>query len=156
MRKIRFFLVLFLLLSQSILRPVGAPARAAAPVQISFGGWQALASGIEYGRFTLPGPIQVFVTRMDRSNPNVTLETAIAQDSLIAGRETVRSMAVRSQQTINYWDNRWGGRNRVVAAVNGFFFYLNSGMPWSGQAQSGWFAQRFWEFQSVSGFGWTM
>lgn len=156
MRKPGLFWFLFLIFVLTASSPARALPERAARLQVSSTGWQALASGIEYGRFTLPGPVQVFVTRMDRSNPDVTLETAIANDSLLAGRETVRSMALRSQQTINYWDNRWGGRNKVVVAINGFFFNLNTGTPWSGQAQSGWLAQRFWEFQSVSGFGWTL
>ncbi len=124
-------------------------------------GWQTVAEGIEYQKFhlTSPRPIDLFVARMDRDGakyPNTTIESSIAQGSLAAGRETVRGMAARYDGAINYWNQTWGGRNRVAVAINGFFFDGTTGTPWSGQIQSGWYAKRFTDVQSVNGFVWTL
>ena len=124
-------------------------------------GWQTVAEGIEYQKFhlTSPRPIDLFVARMDRDGtkyPNTTIESSIAQGSLAAGRETVRGMAARYDGAINYWNQTWGGRNQVAVAINGFFFDGTTGTPWSGQIQSGWYAKRFTDVQSVNGFVWTL
>jgi hypothetical protein len=120
--------------------------------------WEVVADGIEYQKFhlTSPRPIDIFVARMDRANLNATIESSIAQGSLAAGRETVSDMAARYDGAINYWGSTWGGRNQVAVAINGFFFDGTTGMPWSGQIHSGWYAKRFTDIQSVDGFIWTL
>ena len=84
--------------------------------------WQTIASGIQYREFSISGPNHIYVARMDRVNPQVTLESSIAQGRLSGGLETVREMAARYDQSISYWGDEWGGRNQVVAAINGFFY----------------------------------
>ena len=79
--------------------------------------WTQIANGIEYRQFTLPDPNNIFVTRMDRGNLNVTVESCIAQGKLVSGKETVSGMAARYDQTINYWGQTWGPRNKVVVAI---------------------------------------
>ena len=92
---------------------------------------------------------------MNRAVLSVTLDTAIAQGKLTDGRETVRDMASRYNQAINCWGGAWGGRNHVAVAINGYFFNLGSGTPWSGQVQSGWYAKRFSDFIGAGGFAWA-
>ena len=146
MRRCLAFLLCFLLLS--------APAGAAAAPQ----NWVPVAAGIDFQLFHLnqPRPINLFVTRLNRSNPTVTLDSAIAQGSLASGRETVRNMASRYDQAINFWGETWGNRNRVAAAINGYFFDLGDGEPLSGQIQSGWYAKRFSDYVGDAGFAWNL
>ena len=132
------------------------PSRVAASAN---DGWVAIAPGMEYQKFTLPDPNNVFVTRMDRNNPGVTIESSIGQGRLSGGPEAVSDMAQRYDQAINYWGGAWGARNRVVVAINGFYFgppEESDGVPWSGQVHSGWYAKRFWELESGSGFAWKL
>jgi hypothetical protein len=134
--------------------------------------WIPVADGIDFRKFVLSDPNNVFVARMHRSNPDVTIESSIAQGRLSGGVETVSSMARRYDQAINYWPQwiedpegiepqvflpSWGTRNRVVVAVNGYYFNPYSGVPSQGQIHSGWYAKRFDDCQSGtggSGFAW--
>jgi hypothetical protein len=118
--------------------------------------WKSIAPGIDYREFYLPYPNHLYVARMDRENPQVFLETSIGQGRLREGAETVSGMAARYDQAINYWGQTWGGRNQVVATINGFFFDTETGTPWQGQIQSGWYAKRFDDFQTGSGIAWTL
>jgi hypothetical protein len=146
----RYRLILYvLLLSLPWLEPV--PATQEAPDL-----WQHLAPGISYREFYLPAPNHVYVSRMDRTEPSVTVDSSISQGKLSGELETVRGMAQRYDQAINYWDEEWGKRNQVVVAINGYFFDTKSGIPWSGQLQSGWYVKRFEDRQNHSGFVWTM
>ncbi len=119
------------------------------------GDWESLAPGITYREFRLPGPNNAYVARMDRGEPTVILESAIAQGSLAEGTETVRSMAARYDQTISAWGGTWGARNSVVVAINGSFFDPETGIPETGVIQSGWYAKRFDDLGGGSGFVWT-
>lgn len=123
-------------------------------------GWVQVGEGIEYQKFHNNdyGPNDIFVARMDRNNPNVTIDSSIAQGKLASGFETVSGMAARYDQVINYWGQTWGNTNQVVAAINGFGFDRDNGTgtPWSGQIQSSWYAQRFWERENNSGFVWQL
>ncbi len=122
--------------------------------------WTVVGEGVEYRKFHLtnPRPIDLFVTRMDRSNLEVTIDTAIAQGRLSGGTETVPNMVIRYDQAINYWNKTWGNRNQVVAAINGYYFNTeeNFGVPWSGQIHSGWYAKRFDDTVGDAGFAWTL
>ena len=84
------------------------------------------------------------------------MESSIADGKLAEGIDTVRGMAQFYDGTISYANAEWGSRSRVLVAINGFYFNASTGEPWSGMVQSGWFAKRFWESQSVSGFAWTL
>jgi hypothetical protein len=119
-------------------------------------GWEPVGSGIEYQEFQLPDPNNVFVARMDRHNPLVTLDSGIAHGMLAHGPETVSDMAQRFDGAINTWGGTWGPRNKVVVAINGSFFYTPSGTPMSGQITSGWYARRFDDLGGGSGFAWKM
>jgi hypothetical protein len=134
--------------------------------------WIPVAEGIDFRKYVLPDPNNVFVARMQRSHPEVTIESSIAQGRLSGGVETVSSMAQRYDQAINYWPQwvedpeglepqvflpSWGTRNRVVVAINGYYFNPYSGVPFQGQINSGWYAKRFDDCQSGtggSGFAW--
>ena len=123
--------------------------------------WASVAPGIEYQKYhrSSPRPINIFVTRMDRANPNVAVDSSIAQGRLSGGTETVSGMASRYDQVINYWGGTWGNRNRVVVAINGYFFGAPDeppGVPWSGLVQSGWYAKRFTEVSGDAGFTWML
>jgi hypothetical protein len=118
--------------------------------------WQEVGTGIQYREFYLPGPNHLYVARMEQANPLVTLETGVAQGRLSGGLETVREMAGRYNQAIGYWGEEWGRREQVVVAINGSFFNPESGVPTSGQVQAGWYAKRFDERHSGSGFAWTL
>jgi hypothetical protein len=141
-------------------------------------GWERVSEGIEYQEFRLPGPNRVFVARMDRANPNVILETSIAQGKLSGGRETVSDMALRYDQAINTWDtsrmdigqrlgpiidtnsnsnhgrSQWGARNNVIVAINGSFFDFGTGIARGGMMHSGWYVKPFGELAGYSGFAW--
>ncbi len=120
---------------------------------------EEIAPGIEFRLFQLPDPNNVFVARMERSNMNLTLESSIAQGRLSGGTETVANMAQRYNEAINYWGETWGNRNQVVVAINGFYFGGKEeppGVPWSGQVHSGWYAKRFADNESGSGFAWNL
>ena len=149
--KIRLIIIFTLL----ILMPFGIEfpiqnAQADSPV------WQPIAPGIEFRQFFLSHPNRVYVTRMNRELPDLTLETGVAQGRLSGGVETVRAMANQLDGAINYWREEWGNRNQVVVAINGYFYDTETGVPWSGQIQSGWYLKRFDDRQSGSGFAWTL
>jgi hypothetical protein len=112
--------------------------------------------GIEYREFFLPETNQVYVARMDRGNPQVTLESSLAQGSFGGGLETVREQASRYDQNIGYWGGEWGMRNQVVVAINGSFYDPETSVPSSGLVNSGWYVKRFEDRQNVSGVAWTM
>ncbi len=120
-------------------------------------GWTPVADGIDWQKFH-DYSSDIYVARMDRSNPNVTIESSIAQGKLYSGFESVRNQAKRYDGAINFWGKTWGNTNQVAVAINGFFFDTTglTGTPHSGQIQSGWYAKRFTENQSVSGFAWQL
>ncbi len=130
--------------------------------------WEEVGLGIEYQKFRLndPVPVDVFVARLDRSNGNATIESSIAQGRLSGGTETVSNMAARYDDALNFWgpptipvSSTWGSTNDVVVAINGFYYGAGiepSGVPWSGQIHSGWYAKRFYDNESSSGFIWKM
>jgi hypothetical protein len=138
-----------LMLFKLTITPV-VETQAASPV------WQVIAEGIQYREFYPPEPNHLYVTRMERDNPQVTLETSLANGRISGGLESVRGMVERYDQAINNWGKNWGARNHVVVAINGSFFDPNTGVPWSGIVHSGWYAKRFFERQNGSGFVWTL
>ncbi|HEX9617463.1 MAG TPA: phosphodiester glycosidase family protein [Anaerolineales bacterium] len=120
-------------------------------------GWVTVATGIAYKKFHLKDPNKIHVARMERGNPDVILESSIGQGRLASGKETVSGMAKRYDQVMNYWGGAWGARNKVVVAVNGYYFEPISGVPYQGQIHSGWYAKRFDDCQTGSGgsgFAW--
>lgn len=131
--------------------------------------WETVQPGFEYRKFTLSGPVEAFVVRMDVSNTTAQQNNAI--DSMIAqsqfyktglpngGRETVSSMVNRYNDSIGYYWQTWGMRNRILCAINGDYWERETypsgpytGRPESGQVQGGWFCRRYDEFSGGSGF----
>jgi hypothetical protein len=154
-----------MLLRHSLLRIIliallfTVPSLAAAPSDDP--AWQLVAPGIEYQEFHLPHPNNVFVARMDRNDPDLTLESSIAQGKLSDGKETVSGMFARYDQALNFWGGsttppNWGMRNQVVVAINGSYYDIYSGVPQGGQVQSGWYAKRFDDLGGWSGFAWKL
>jgi hypothetical protein len=118
--------------------------------------WQNLAVGIDYREFRLPPPEHIYVTRLERANPQAFIETSLAQGRLGGGLETVRDQALRYNQGLSYWEGEWGRRYQVVAAINGGFFDPQSGLLSNGIVQSGWYARRYENRQTVGGFAWRL
>jgi len=118
--------------------------------------WQSVGEGIEYREFYQLGPNHLFVARMDRDDANLALETSIAQGRINGGLETVSGMAERYDQALSYWGGSWGARNKVVVAINGYFYDTETGVPWQGQIHSGWYIKRFDDLESGSGFAWKL
>ncbi|UCF26776.1 MAG: phosphodiester glycosidase family protein [Chloroflexota bacterium] len=140
-----------------LLMAVGTPLVGAEETADPWG--EPVATGIEYREYTLPDPVNVFVTRMERNNRQVILESSIGQGRLSGGGETVSGMAQRYDGALNYWDQTWGSTNQVAVAINGFYFgppFEPAGVPWSGQVHSGWYSKRFTELESGSGLAWNL
>jgi len=141
----------------ALLMSVGTPLVGAGERTDTWG--EPVAEGIEYREYNLPDPNNVFVTRMERNNPQVTIESSIAQGRLSGGTETVSGMAQRYDGAINYWDQTWGNTNKVTVAINGYYFNYGSGIPYQGQVHSGWYSKLFDPCESGtggSGFGWNL
>jgi hypothetical protein len=150
-----------LLLFALAIAPIPVPGKISAGI---LDGWLAVGPGVKYQEFVLPAPAHVFVARMDRSNPNVTIESSLGQGILSGfGYETVQNMARRYDQAINYWGdinnrslNYWGARNHVLVAINGSFVNPDLGIPDRGIVNSGWYAKRFTDNENGSGFLWQL
>ena len=122
-------------------------------------GWEPAVpgiEGIEYKEFRLADPNRVFVSRMDRSNPNVTLEGTLANNYLYNGRATVRQMFSAYEGTLGFWGKQWGTRMDAVVGINGFFTETEQDPSLrSGQMQSGWYIKRFDTCHTTTGFLWN-
>ncbi|MFN2236844.1 MAG: phosphodiester glycosidase family protein, partial [Anaerolineales bacterium] len=161
-----------LILAAMIFIPISTLALTNRTDTLEVDGWEPAVEGIkgiEFQKFRLtnPAPVNVFVARMEIGNPDVIIESSIAQGRISGGVETVSSMADEYDQALNNWPaeftlpvtNTWGSRNNVVVAINGFYFGGGvelPGVPWSGQIHSGWYAKRYTDFESLSGFVWKM
>ena len=113
--------------------------------------WSAVAPGIDYREYLLPGPVRVFAARADREVKTWTIDTMKGQGEMKVGRETVPDMAARHNDTIT----PDGSRYAVKVAINGDYFNGNTGVPLEGQIMSGWFVKRFGEDAGLSGLVWT-
>ena len=116
--------------------------------------WAAVGTGIEYRQFSITGPNEVHVTRMDRSNMDAYIESSIGQGRTKGGTETVRNQAARYDDAIGYWNEEWGTRNQVVVAINGSSHNPSTGEPHGGMFHSGWYAKRYEEVSGQAGFAW--
>jgi hypothetical protein len=125
-------------------------------VQASSGDeWTAVAVGVDYQQFNLSDPNHVYVTRMERSNPDVILESSVGSGELASGRETVSSMAKRYDDSLSAWGGAWGQREHVVAAINGDYFNPGTGYPQNGMIHAGWYDKRYNDYEGWSGFVWS-
>jgi hypothetical protein len=136
---------------------VAAPLLGWLPVRIPpQADWQPVVDGVDYREFVYPLPNRAFVARMDRSRPELILDTALAGGSTVTGKETVSSMAARYDQSLNAWGGAWGPRNRVIVATNGSGYNLQSGFPQGGQLQAGSYFLRYRQHTGGTGFVWTL
>jgi Phosphodiester glycosidase len=155
--KTRIGILALLMLSLVLLAATISPGE---PFEPDDGGWLPVVEGaIDFQKFLVDGPNQVFVARMHRVNSDAFIDSSIAQGRLSSGIETVSGMAARYDQAINYWDPdglqpTWGGRNQVVVAINGFYYDAATGVPQNGQIQSSWLAKRYAENGFAEGFVW--
>jgi hypothetical protein len=145
------WLIIFFLISFCSVSSVGA---------VDDSDWDPVVAGIDYQKFQLPDPNNVFVVRMDRANTALTLESSIAQGKLSQGAETVSGMYARYDQALNYWGcsvitPTWGLRNQVVVAINGAYFG-DDAIPQGGQVYSGWYAKRYDDWGGYTGFAWKL
>ena len=123
--------------------------------------WSNVTAGIDYQQFNFSPPNEdVYVARMSRADTTAFIESSIAGGVYYnTPNETVSGMANRYDGAINWWGQKWGNRNKVIAAINGDYWGTGSdstGFPQSGQVQSGWFARRYAEYTGGSGFVWTV
>jgi len=119
--------------------------------------WTQVTPGVEYRKFTLSDPNNVFVTRMDRATTSLMIDTLLSGDTIREGREKVSSMAARAEDTIGYWGQEWGKyRYDVVVAVNADFFNMTTGVPIGGQVLGGWYAKRHSNSTGTSGFAYSL
>ncbi|HUF37132.1 MAG TPA: phosphodiester glycosidase family protein, partial [Anaerolineales bacterium] len=120
-------------------------------------GWVPVATGVDYSLFKVAGPNNVHVARMARSNLDLFLETSIGLGRLTGGAERISSQFARYEGAINYWGETWGNTNDVLVAINGSFWDDQGiGIPDRGMVQSGWYAKRFTNNESGSGFVWKL
>jgi hypothetical protein len=124
-------------------QPIHAPAQ-----------WTNVGTGIDYRKFTLAGPNDVFVTRMAVANANCVIGSMIASNRVAGAREVVSSQALRYEDALNCWGGTWGQRNDVVVAVNGSFFNLTTGVITGGHIYDGWYSKRFDDWGGQTGFVW--
>jgi len=92
---------------------VTAPTLAQSSAAFSGGGcpyaWEIVGEGICFGEETLPGPVEVYVARVDTRNPAVSIRSRLAGEALGEAR-TVSSAA-----------------SGATIAINGDFFYVSEG-----------------------------
>ncbi len=117
--------------------------------------WTPLADGITYREFYLEHPNHIYVARLERNSEHAGLDTSLGNGDFNSGLQTVRGMSALYDQGLNYWGREWGSLNQVVVAINGFFYDTETGIPWSGQVISGWYAKHFDEREKRSGLVWT-
>ncbi|MBP5739245.1 MAG: phosphodiester glycosidase family protein [Abditibacteriota bacterium] len=87
--------------------------------------WETIGDGIEYQQWSIAGPNNVFVTRMDRSNTNAGIAMTQANDSY-KGNQTVRSQMSDNDGRMFFDGVEWGKRYKPIAGVNGDA-YLSGG-----------------------------
>src|SRR3972149_5028683 len=122
--------VVFLLWSFALLRPAGVAQSAPE--------WAPVSDGIQYQQFTLPGPNQAYVARMDRSREDRIVDSLLAQGNLYEGTEAVSGMARRADGSVVPWAGSWDTLGRVSVAINGIFAVPEPGTAGAGMVQSVW------------------
>lgn len=148
--------LLSLLVVAWLVAAYSGPLPTLAQVESEISAWRPLAPGIDYRQFYLPTPNRLYVARLDRAHPGVTLESGLASGRLNGGLETVRQIAGRYDQSLSYWGETWGPRNQVIVAINGGFYEAETGSLLNGHVQSGWYVRQFNPRQNGSGFAWTL
>ena len=147
------------------------------PAYAQSGDWEALAPGIDY-RVYQPSELPsnwtedpIHVTRMDRSNPNVTLDTTIAGGYIQVGTSGINLWTgAGMDKHVDYWDGAlnawgdlgsggqpyWGTTGTIVTAINGSYWDTSTFIPSQGQFQSGWYNWKYVDDESWSGLVYKM
>jgi len=112
--------------------------------------WETVATGIEYQKFTLPDPNNVFVVRASRTQSNLLIDSMISMGKIRTGLETVKNMANRYENTVNYSGELYD----VVAGINGDFFSYSTNYPVQGQIICGNFVDRYVDYAGQAIFCW--
>jgi hypothetical protein len=97
----------------------------------------------------------VHVARLSLSAPDVIVESSLASGELDEGFETVSGMARRYEDAVIAWGGEWGPRARVLVAINGSSFDAETGRPYGGTFQAGWYAEEYGDVAGGTGFVWT-
>ncbi len=117
--------------------------------------WIAVASGVDYRAYGLPGPIRAYVARLDMDQPRVIVESSLGGGDVSGGLEPVSGMANRYDGALLGWGGAWGARGRVLVAINGSSFDPESSEPYGGLLHSGWYALPYGDLAGGTGFVWT-
>ena len=117
--------------------------------------WSPVAAGVDYRLYELRGPNRVHVARLSLSSPQVIIESSLASGELSEGFETVSAMAQRYDDAVIAWGGEWGPRARVLVAINGSSFDAETGRPYGGTFQSGWYSEEYGDLAGGTGFIWT-
>ena len=106
--------------------------------------WEVVVPGIEYRYFRVSvPPNDVFVTRMDRTSPEVIVDASLAygkvtQPNVGYNAETIPAQVARYDGAFGYWGRETARyRYKVVAAINGNGFSTDNGCPDSAMAMNG-------------------
>jgi hypothetical protein len=117
--------------------------------------WIPVAPGVDYRLFELGDPNRVHVARLSLASSDVIVESSLASGELSGGFETVSEMAERYDDAVIAWGGQWGPRARVLVAINGSSFDSETGRPYGGTFQSGWYAEEYGDRSGGTGFVWT-
>lgn len=113
--------------------------------------WRDVAPGIEYMQQALPGPVNVYVVRADRTRKTWVVDAMLAKGMAKGARETVPEMVRRYDQSVT----SDGRRYDIKVAINGSYFYTKTGVPIGGEIIGGWMVRRFDEYSGGSALFWT-
>ncbi|MBP5093232.1 MAG: phosphodiester glycosidase family protein [Abditibacteriota bacterium] len=111
--------------------------------------WETVGEGIEYREYTLPGPNNVFVSRMYRHNPNAGMTIMTANDRR-KGNQTIGDQLDLYDGKVLFDGKDWGKRLKPVVGVNGDF-YLGGGASRTLRVADGYMAYPMLDDQSIWG-----
>lgn len=123
-----YFVLLFLIISVSLFAQT----------------WQEVVPGIDYRYYRFESPQNdVFVTRMDRTNPLLIIDASLAngkisQPNVGYNAETIPNQVARYNGASGFWGREMARyRYKVIAAVNGNGFGTANGCPDSAMIMNG-------------------
>ena len=107
--------------------------------------WDPVALGIDYMYHRNNGNNDVFILRIDRSIPNVIIDTMVAGERIKGSRERTTTLYARNDDALTSWltGKLYGTRSKAVAAVNGYYFGMGKGTWISGGIANGWYIHHF-------------
>ncbi|MCX7716228.1 MAG: phosphodiester glycosidase family protein, partial [Endomicrobia bacterium] len=95
--------------------------------------WTTISPGVEYRKFTLSDPNDVYVVRIKRNTPNLVLDVGVGGATIRDIREPVSKIVARYQNIVNYD----GECYTILAAINGDFFSYTTDQVIGGQVIAG-------------------